>query len=177
MALVAVLRLVRNMHLKLGSSGVNMSQNSILPLLNISPIKAFQRAEQGMRPLPRSIVQTDRPSIFRKDVPLAPLEAPMNRFDMPLYQAAMRPQVGAPSLPPQPSMMQRLQADKPFASGLTAAGQALTEASGYTAQPKDTLGMIGDAMAAFNKAQHHPCLLYTSPSPRDGLLSRMPSSA
>ena len=25
--------------------------------------------------------------------------------------------------------------------------------------------------------QHHACLLYTSPSPRDGLLSRMPSSA
>ena len=24
---------------------------------------------------------------------------------------------------------------------------------------------------------HQPCLLYTSPSPRDGLLSRMPSSA
>ena len=24
---------------------------------------------------------------------------------------------------------------------------------------------------------HYPCLLYTSPSPRDGLLSRMPSSA
>ena len=26
-------------------------------------------------------------------------------------------------------------------------------------------------------AQRQPCLLYTSPSPRDGLLSRMPSSA
>ena len=26
-------------------------------------------------------------------------------------------------------------------------------------------------------ARLHPCLLYTSPSPRDGLLSRMPSSA
>ena len=26
-------------------------------------------------------------------------------------------------------------------------------------------------------ALHEPCLLYTSPSPRDGLLSRMPSSA
>ena len=26
-------------------------------------------------------------------------------------------------------------------------------------------------------AQFSPCLLYTSPSPRDGLLSRMPSSA
>ena len=25
--------------------------------------------------------------------------------------------------------------------------------------------------------QYQPCLLYTSPSPRDGLLSRMPSSA
>ena len=25
--------------------------------------------------------------------------------------------------------------------------------------------------------QHNACLLYTSPSPRDGLLSRMPSSA
>ena len=28
-----------------------------------------------------------------------------------------------------------------------------------------------------NQRQTHPCLLYTSPSPRDGLLSRMPSSA
>src|SRR5664279_3266842 len=30
---------------------------------------------------------------------------------------------------------------------------------------------------AFNTAQFWTCLLYTSPSPRDGLLSRMPSSA
>ena len=30
---------------------------------------------------------------------------------------------------------------------------------------------------AHSSAQSHPCLLYTSPSPRDGLLSRMPSSA
>ena len=28
-----------------------------------------------------------------------------------------------------------------------------------------------------NAAELHVCLLYTSPSPRDGLLSRMPSSA
>ena len=27
------------------------------------------------------------------------------------------------------------------------------------------------------KIKDNPCLLYTSPSPRDGLLSRMPSSA
>ena len=30
---------------------------------------------------------------------------------------------------------------------------------------------------AFGREQADPCLLYTSPSPRDGLLSRMPSSA
>ena len=29
----------------------------------------------------------------------------------------------------------------------------------------------------FQQAQQAACLLYTSPSPRDGLLSRMPSSA
>ena len=32
-------------------------------------------------------------------------------------------------------------------------------------------------IAAYAISQTHPCLLYTSPSPRDGLLSRMPSSA
>ena len=37
---------------------------------------------------------------------------------------------------------------------------------------------IGKGLAAVRK-KHYPnhCLLYTSPSPRDGLLSRMPSSA
>ena len=35
------------------------------------------------------------------------------------------------------------------------------------------LGVIGDLY----KTQVYACLLYTSPSPRDGLLSRMPSSA
>ena len=35
-----------------------------------------------------------------------------------------------------------------------------------------TAGPGGDPMI-----QAKPCLLYTSPSPRDGLLSRMPSSA
>ena len=32
-------------------------------------------------------------------------------------------------------------------------------------------------MFAEVSTDHNPCLLYTSPSPRDGLLSRMPSSA
>ena len=33
--------------------------------------------------------------------------------------------------------------------------------------------MLGDEIMEW----HYNCLLYTSPSPRDGLLSRMPSSA
>ena len=35
----------------------------------------------------------------------------------------------------------------------------------------------GDQMSALKLGQTYTCLLYTSPSPRDGLLSRMPSSA
>ena len=38
---------------------------------------------------------------------------------------------------------------------------------------------VGDIIIGVVKesAPRMPCLLYTSPSPRDGLLSRMPSSA
>ena len=39
---------------------------------------------------------------------------------------------------------------------------------------EDLLALVS---AAATKTGHDPCLLYTSPSPRDGLLSRMPSSA
>ena len=34
-----------------------------------------------------------------------------------------------------------------------------------------------DYVELSNHGHYHACLLYTSPSPRDGLLSRMPSSA
>ena len=37
---------------------------------------------------------------------------------------------------------------------------------------------LSSIVAAYNGIRHlNDCLLYTSPSPRDGLLSRMPSSA
>ena len=42
-------------------------------------------------------------------------------------------------------------------------------------QPKNTIG-IKDVEVS-HVWTDNPCLLYTSPSPRDGLLSRMPSSA
>ena len=44
----------------------------------------------------------------------------------------------------------------------------------------DELIQVCERLKAENdslRAQHQVCLLYTSPSPRDGLLSRMPSSA
>ena len=36
---------------------------------------------------------------------------------------------------------------------------------------------LSNAMFRVELENGHVCLLYTSPSPRDGLLSRMPSSA
>ena len=36
---------------------------------------------------------------------------------------------------------------------------------------------VAEAIDSFNWKHWKNCLLYTSPSPRDGLLSRMPSSA
>ena len=43
---------------------------------------------------------------------------------------------------------------------------------------EDTAWTKDDILASFNKhSKYISCLLYTSPSPRDGLLSRMPSSA
>ena len=40
----------------------------------------------------------------------------------------------------------------------------------------ETNKVMADTQAS-GRASLSPCLLYTSPSPRDGLLSRMPSSA
>src|SRR5680860_1842967 len=43
---------------------------------------------------------------------------------------------------------------------------------------KDAAIGLGTASSLISKTKDsNPCLLYTSPSPRDGLLSRMPSSA
>ena len=41
----------------------------------------------------------------------------------------------------------------------------------------ETLGIVGESGSGKSVTSLSICLLYTSPSPRDGLLSRMPSSA
>ena len=45
--------------------------------------------------------------------------------------------------------------------------------------PQSTVNglLAGAVLGDFLKGRIQDCLLYTSPSPRDGLLSRMPSSA
>ena len=40
-----------------------------------------------------------------------------------------------------------------------------------------SLVRVGDKPAISHIIESYPCLLYTSPSPRDATLSRMPSSA
>ena len=41
----------------------------------------------------------------------------------------------------------------------------------------DVDGILARGGTILGSSRTNPCLLYTSPSPRDGLLSRMPSSA
>ena len=47
----------------------------------------------------------------------------------------------------------------------------------YVIDEDGRYGLVNDAAAALVGKRPEDCLLYTSPSPRDGLLSRMPSSA
>ena len=48
-------------------------------------------------------------------------------------------------------------------------GKAMGKYPEFRSQAKDLMSIIDEVI--------EDCLLYTSPSPRDGLLSRMPSSA
>jgi len=137
-------------------------QRSLLPLFGLTAPQAFQAALQGTRATPRTVMTGGRPRLVGADVPAAPLRpTPITRADMPLGRAALSPlAMGASApLPQDPTMLQRLQADKPFSAGLQAAGEALAQASGYTEQPKDTLSMINQAMAAFNQAQRQQAMM------------------
>ena len=63
--------------------------------------------------------------------------------------------------------------DDPFIFGKIAAANSLSDIYAMGATPLFALNIVG-----FPKEDLPlTCLLYTSPSPRDGLLSRMPSSA
>ena len=57
------------------------------------------------------------------------------------------------------------------------AGVSATRAANLKKRFEKRIAKIGNKKTAKPKSNFTPCLLYTSPSPRDGLLSRMPSSA
>ena len=56
-------------------------------------------------------------------------------------------------------------------------GHALWYTTAFTVVSVVLINVIGFAVALLLTKKIKGCLLYTSPSPRDGLLSRMPSSA
>ena len=59
---------------------------------------------------------------------------------------------------------------------LYSAGDPMADAS-FQDRLDGVLIAMAPTTATFEEDQYENCLLYTSPSPRDGLLSRMPSSA
>ena len=69
-----------------------------------------------------------------------------------------------------------------YHESLTVLWLRLVERHLQSAQPETRLSAVRSAVAEFGSKswlhrEFYSCLLYTSPSPRDGLLSRMPSSA
>ena len=65
-----------------------------------------------------------------------------------------------------------------FMGGALADRLAWVFHSGYQAMMRRAFPFCPiDGWASYLVAEDRSCLLYTSPSPRDGLLSRMPSSA
>ena len=61
----------------------------------------------------------------------------------------------------------------------TVQSKTAVNANAKSGMPIDTSISAGsyEDLGGPDPSNYKPCLLYTSPSPRDGLLSRMPSSA
>ena len=62
-------------------------------------------------------------------------------------------------------------------AGTTAGAMSRLGSAGRQAEREATVGQTGILGSRGDIGTIRTCLLYTSPSPRDGLLSRMPSSA
>ena len=82
---------------------------------------------------------------------------------------------------------QRIEALRPYADALRRMTRRASEAAGNIPnmpilQEREEANTVGILLVTGDRGLAGPfnsqiCLLYTSPSPRDGLLSRMPSSA
>ena len=67
--------------------------------------------------------------------------------------------------------------EKPVFTGFRFGFGGRGSASAADASEPDVIASGGFVSDFTEGGTHYSCLLYTSPSPRDGLLSRMPSSA
>ena len=71
-----------------------------------------------------------------------------------------------------------MQNDVVLTCAVTGAGDTTGKSAHVPVTPKEIATAAIDAAKAGASIAHiHACLLYTSPSPRDATLSRMPSSA
>ena len=80
--------------------------------------------------------------------------------------------------PSQPIDLGELKGEKVAIDVFLNAYQFITSLTGQDGKPLSYNGKpVAHLMGFLDRATIMICLLYTSPSPRDGLLSRMPSSA
>ena len=106
---------------------------------------------------------------------IAGLDPTIDIFEDP-RQRSLPPAAGSEALPSEPSYFQR--AGQIHKDSFTPRLPTREDIIGRA----EALGTIGSSVPAFGAGilgliGNLACLLYTSPSPRDGLLSRMPSSA
>jgi len=144
-----------------------MAQNPLLNILGLSPIQQFNMmAQQEMAaPRPAASITATSPQTTAAPVtrgqPPAIMRMPQPQADAiqqaSLASRAMRsPMMAAPmERGPQtpPTFMERLQGlDDPTLAGMGAAGASLLRATGYSAVPRTTGEIFGQALSEYNRA-------------------------
>ena len=101
------------------------------------------------------------------------------KLDTPEAPATPKEAPEASATPAEPSPAPKTPEVAPEADPTSASGDAIDEsiAAVKGILEGDRTGGKGARVTRKAKKHFRACLLYTSPSPRDGLLSRMPSSA
>ena len=118
--------------------------------------------------------QVDGDLLAAADLPTADALALLDRDDVANMDAAMR----AHELNPQLRVVVRMY-NTSLGAGLAQLPYCTVLSDAAMAAPAFVAAATGEHAASvrLSGARFEVCLLYTSPSPRDGLLSRMPSSA
>ena len=155
------------------SKGIGDTIRVSLSAPPVEEIKVGQQILQSLGLRPRKLEIVSCPSCGRAQVDVYKLAeevtAGLEGMEFPLRVAVMGCVVNGPG--------EARDADLGVASG-NGKGQIFVKGEVVRTVPEDKIveTLIEEAMRIADE-QGMDCLLYTSPSPRDGLLSRMPSSA